>query len=228
MSRADHRATRAATTAGRGGRRSLPGAGPSKEADEACSLLAPAATGLEREDGQPATVGPQQFGIDTVLPQPRLNKSGAPCSPRTAAGLARRVQERDQSGVDSQLGTAMQGQPIRNDLKAPVIDGVLGDGEREPEAPKKDDPEKVRGGGELRAGGESGQNTASEGSPLRLQQRQRRGGTGPGRDQGRSGMPLPPTGCVTADKQAVSIIGARLFIFNAHFSGAASLSQNHH
>ena len=37
-----------------------PGAGPSKEADEACSLLAPAATDLEREDGQRATVG--QFG----------------------------------------------------------------------------------------------------------------------------------------------------------------------
>ena len=93
----------------------------------------------------------------------------------------------------------LQGQPIRNDLKALVIDVVnhrveIGQagprprlcntpgktahvgrqGLQTPEAPKKDDPEKARGGGELRAGGESGQNTASKGPLLRLQQRQRK------------------------------------------------------
>ena len=117
---------RAEQTTERPEQQQRPGVGQAQPpgADEACSLLAPAATGLEREDDQPATVGPQQFGIDTLLPQPRLNKSGAPRSPRTAAGLARRVQGRDQSGVDSQLGTATQGQPIRNDVKAPVIDVV--------------------------------------------------------------------------------------------------------
>ena len=60
--------------------------------------------------------------------------------------------------------------------------GVFGDGEWEPEAPKKDDPEKVRGGGELRAGGESGQNTASEGCDSNSAQRGQGGGTGAGRD----------------------------------------------
>ena len=69
-SRADHRATRAATTAGRrAGAASR--AGPSKEADEACSLLAPAAD-LEREDDQPATVGRCEALFHGALPRTTL------------------------------------------------------------------------------------------------------------------------------------------------------------
>ena len=71
-SRADHRATRAATPAGR-----RAGAA-SREWGRA---KAPAAAGLKLED-QPATVGSQQLGIDTLLP--RLKRSGAQRSPRAA------------------------------------------------------------------------------------------------------------------------------------------------
>ena len=58
------------------------------------------------------------------------------------------------------------------------------------EAPKKDDPEKVRGSGKLRASGENGQNTASEGPLLRLQRRQQRG-QGGRIDPRRDGFPGP-------------------------------------
>ena len=47
--------------------------------------------------------------------------SGLCVAPRTAAGFGSRAWGQHQSGVDSE-GTAMQGQPISDDLEPPVID----------------------------------------------------------------------------------------------------------